>query len=173
MTPLALSLGRDAPCALEAGRVPPRRTVESVKQEDGTIPRNAVYVGQGSTCTGFRRPSGRHSLVSRVCFMMTWVKELQAFCRGQGTWDAACNNCSRKTASSWKPWMRHRPRRGNERTERLHHLSNGGRGLVFHNSRCPRCRNPSCGFSPSSTRRRITCSTELCHPGAREMPGRQ
>eukprot|EP00439_Symbiodinium_sp_Y106_P079958 s2009_g18.t1 len=23
--------------------------------------------------------------------MMTWIKELQAFCRGQGTWDAACN----------------------------------------------------------------------------------
>ena len=45
MTPLALSLGLDAPCALEAGRIPPRRTVESVKQADGTLPQNAVHVG--------------------------------------------------------------------------------------------------------------------------------
>ena len=47
---------------------------------------------------------------------MTWIEELQAFCWGQKTWDAACKNCSQKTASSWKPWMRrHRPpKRDNE-----------------------------------------------------------
>ena len=47
MTPLALSLGLGAPCASEAGRIPPRMTVEAVKQADGTLPHNAVYVGQG------------------------------------------------------------------------------------------------------------------------------
>ena len=47
---------------------------------------------------------------------MTWIEELQAFCWGQKTWDAACKNCPQKTASSWKPWMRrHRPpKRDNE-----------------------------------------------------------
>eukprot|EP00439_Symbiodinium_sp_Y106_P005858 s9610_g1.t1 len=47
MTPLALSLGLGAPCASEAGRIPPRMTVEAVKQADGTLPQDAVYVGQG------------------------------------------------------------------------------------------------------------------------------
>ena len=60
MTPLVLSLGLDAPCALESSRIPRRRTVESITQEDGTIPRDAVCVGQGIICSGARRPGGRH-----------------------------------------------------------------------------------------------------------------
>ena len=48
-TPLALSLGLDAPCALESGRI--------MAPSLGT----PCMWGRGTTRTGFRRPSGRHT----------------------------------------------------------------------------------------------------------------